>query len=396
MLTTTFVACGCRSGGELQSQAEAGHDILQTGYSQEEHACGAGSCRSGGCSNSECRECPHELPRELKKTSLPDYVIEPPDTLLIEARSSERPPGARLRPGEMLHVQATRPANANRTEGSPGGSIKQISGNYVVGSNGFVDLGPEYGSVPVANLTVSEANEAIDLHLRQLMKDAVVLVTLATKQNQQRVDGEHLVRPDGTVALGVYGSVYVAGLTLDSARRTIQRHLSGALYDPEVTVDVQAYNSKVYYVITENGGGSEQVFRFPCTGNETVLDALAQISDLPSVESRKHIWIARPGPPDLEYEQILEVDWDSVVRGGQTKTNFQILPGDRVYVHAEKRARRDRRRHLRVINNLFGNRLSGNGQSQTLTAARESRAGSTGHASWFGTRGQPVSSSSTR
>ena len=39
------------------------------------------------------------------------------------------------------------------------------------------------------------------------------------------VEGNSLVRPDGTIGLGVYGNVYVAGLTLDEARDAIANQL---------------------------------------------------------------------------------------------------------------------------------------------------------------------------
>ena len=31
-------------------------------------------------------------------------------------------------------------------------------------------------------------------------------------------------------------------------------------------------------------------------------------------------------------EQTLPIDWDAIAAGGQTKTNYQILPGDRLYI----------------------------------------------------------------
>ena len=31
-------------------------------------------------------------------------------------------------------------------------------------------------------------------------------------------------------------------------------------------------------------------------------------------------------------EQILPVDWEAITRGGMTATNYQVLPGDRVYI----------------------------------------------------------------
>jgi polysaccharide biosynthesis/export protein len=67
-----------------------------------------------------------------------------------------------------------------------------------------------------------------------------------------------------------------------------------------------------------------------------VLDALSQINGLPTVASKKDIWIARPAPPEVGYEQILNVDWNGIVRGGQSKTNYQLLPGDRLYVQADR------------------------------------------------------------
>ena len=53
-----------------------------------------------------------------------------------------------------------------------------------------------------------------------------------------------------------------------------------------MSVDVLAYNSKVYYVIMDGGGYGQQIVRLPCTGNETVLDAIAQVNGLPQVASK--------------------------------------------------------------------------------------------------------------
>jgi polysaccharide export outer membrane protein len=123
-------------------------------------------------------------------------------------------------------------------------------------------------------------------------------------------------------------------MTLDEAKAAVERHLGQFLYRPQISLDVIGYNSKVYYVVTDGGGLGEQVVRLPATGNETVLDAVSYINGLPPVASRKRIWVSRPAPPGCP-RQILPVDWDAVVRGGETATNYQILPGDRVYVMAK-------------------------------------------------------------
>jgi polysaccharide export outer membrane protein len=61
-----------------------------------------------------------------------------------------------------------------------------------------------------------------------------------------------------------------------------------------------------------------------------VLDAIAQINGLDQVSSKK-IWIARP-TDQPGYPQILPVDWFAVTEQAAAGTNFQILPGDRVFV----------------------------------------------------------------
>ena len=101
--------------------------------------------------------------------------------------------------------------------------------------------------------------------------------------------------------------------------------------DREVTVDVIAYNSKVFYVITQGAGLGDNVRRVPITGNETVLDALSVINGLSQVSSTQ-VCIARPAPSGFGYEQILPVDYEAIVKGGSAATNYQIMPGDRVFI----------------------------------------------------------------
>jgi protein involved in polysaccharide export with SLBB domain len=100
---------------------------------------------------------------------------------------------------------------------------------------------------------------------------------------------------------------------------------------PEASVDVIAYNSKVFYVITEGAGLGDNVRRVPITGNETVLDAISAVNGLSQVSSTQ-IWIARPAPGGFGCEQILPVDYDAISKGGSAATNYQIMPGDRVFI----------------------------------------------------------------
>ena len=85
-----------------------------------------------------------------------------------------------------------------------------------------------------------------------------MVIALAQFRGIQQTRGEHLVRPDGTISLGSYGCVYVAGMTLGQIKCVIEKHLANYVVNPLVSVDVFAYNSQWYYVIFDGAGYGEQ------------------------------------------------------------------------------------------------------------------------------------------
>jgi polysaccharide export outer membrane protein len=267
-------------------------------------------------------------PSEMEKTTLPTYVIEPPDILLIDAIKVVPKAPYKLQSLDVLQILVT---------GTPADA--EIAGTYSVDPSGDVELGPRYGKFHVAGMTEDQAQQALvrflSEEIEQALEEPEVSVTLIASAGQEQIVGEHLVAQDGTVNLGTYGRVYVSGLTLQEAKQAIESQLSKKLEDPKVAMDVFAFNSKVYYIILDGSGYGDQVARIPVTGNETVLDALAQINQLTRV-STKRIWIARPVPGNVGCDQILPVKWDEIVKGGGTATNYQVLPGDRIFVSGNK------------------------------------------------------------
>ena len=123
-----------------------------------------------------------------------------------------------------------------------------------------------------------------------------------------------------------------------------------------VIIDVLAYNSKRYYVIFDGGGFGEQVVPFPITGSETVLDAISNVYGLSDVASKRNIWVARRTPHCGQPWQILPVDWIGITQHGITITNYQIMPGDRIYVKAQKLVHIDTAlaRMISPIERMFG------------------------------------------
>lgn len=270
--------------------------------------------------------CPElNLPKELNKVSHPTYMVETPDILLINATRVIPLPPYKVQPLDQLYVVVQNTLNLPIPEA-------RINNVYSIDPDGTINLGAQYGgAIRVIDLSTQEIEKVLARHLASFMADPPRLsVSLAASRGSQIIQGEHLVNPDGTVNLGTYGSVYVAGMTLQQIKQTVEAHLAKYLYKPEVAVDVLSYNSKYYYIITDFAGNGEQVVRLPVTGNETVLDAIANIGGLSAVSSKK-LWIARPAPAGTE-DQILPVDWKGITRHGHTRTNYQIMPGDRVFV----------------------------------------------------------------
>ncbi|GIX05499.1 MAG: hypothetical protein KatS3mg114_1368 [Planctomycetaceae bacterium] len=321
------------------------------------------------------------VPRELDKATLPAYIVEPPDLLLIQVVHRLRPPTSPLRVGDRLRIQLKNglpleisadpelnPPQFN-AEMQIELAFKMLSGSYLIASDGYVDLGPAYGKVYVLDLTPAEAAERIRQHLEHQvnLKTPELFVTLDDLETPQPIMGEHLVRPDGRVSLGIYGEVFVAGMTIPEVQQTLTEHLRQFIQDPQVAVDVLAYNSKNYYVIVDGGGFGEQVIRLPYTGNETVLDAIAQVQGLSEVSS-KRMWIARPAPAGTGITQILEVAWEDITARGQSATNYQLLPGDRIYIQADPWITTDNvlAKVLSPVERLFGFTLLGTGTVQRI------------------------------
>jgi polysaccharide export outer membrane protein len=267
---------------------------------------------------------PNPIPTELNKRTAPPHRVAPSDTLFLEALKLVPKGPYYLDPLEVLIIEV--PESFSKQD---------IKGNFMISPEGTINLGYQYGTVRVGGLTVDQAQLAIRNHLSGIIKNPTVNVALVQMRGMQNVRGEHLVRPDGTIHLGLYGSAYVAGMTLGQVKCVIQNHLAAYLVDPQISVDVFAYNTRKIYIIADGGGYGQQILAIPATGNETVLDAISRAQGLPPTANLHKIWVARPSPAGNPCSQILPVDWKAIVQAGRTETNWQLFPGDRIYIAAD-------------------------------------------------------------
>jgi protein involved in polysaccharide export with SLBB domain len=142
--------------------------------------------------------------------------------------------------------------------------------------------------------------------------------------------------------LGAYGLYVAAGKTVETIEREIRALVAEKIKkDPGfVSARIVTRASKVYYVLGEvNAPGV-----FPVTGRETVLDGLIAAGGLNDRASRRNIILVRPTHPD-SCRIVLPVCYRQIVQLGDTTTNYQLAPGDRIFVpsrnfHDQFRGRR--------------------------------------------------------
>jgi polysaccharide biosynthesis/export protein len=262
--------------------------------------------------------------RELAMRPLPAYRIEPPDVLSIEVLKLVPLPPYRAAIYDVLQIRVL-------------GALtdQPIDGFFLVEGDGRVSLGPSYGKVHVAGKTTEEAETAITKKLEDVLHKPEVSVQLARTSGMQAVTGEYLVAPDGIVNLRRYGIVQVMGKTIEEAAAAVEKQLTKYFVSPDVSVEVKQYNSKVFFVITEGAGMGDNIRRVPITGSDTVLDALSAVNGLSQVSS-KRIWISRPSRTNPAKGKILTVDYAGITKRGATATNYQIRPGDRLFIAEDK------------------------------------------------------------
>lgn len=177
----------------------------------------------------------------------------------------------------------------------------------------------------------------------------VVLVQPADFDSTIRLPSDQTVMPDGTIDLGKYGQTVVAGLTIPQIRDLVQGIVeqaeaaeasNRAKQDAEdvprvkigpISARLVSAQSKVYYVLGEvNSPGA-----YPYTGRETVLDGLLAAGGLTERASMIDMVVSRPSYP-CGCRVVMPICYEQIVQLGDTTTNYQVMPGDRIFIASRK------------------------------------------------------------
>jgi len=156
----------------------------------------------------------------------------------------------------------------------------------------------------------------------------VLLVQPVDLDSPVRIPGDQPVLPDGMIQLGRFGLLPVSGRTLPEIEMLVRAAVAAQIKDAgPMTVRLVTRASKVYYVLGEvNAPGA-----YPLQGRETALDGILAAGGLTDHASRKQIVLTRPTPPE-SCRLVLPVCYNEIVQHGDTTTNYQLAPGDRIYV----------------------------------------------------------------
>ncbi|MFO0864577.1 MAG: polysaccharide biosynthesis/export family protein [Gemmataceae bacterium] len=205
-----------------------------------------------------------------------------------------------------------------RLQPSPAGNTLLESAKSIRDSNsGPLPLPRELEKQPLAAYTVEPGD--------------TLLIQPVELDSPARIPADQPVLPDGTINLGKYGMMQVFGRPVpeiqDMVNTTVKAQTKG---DPGfISVRLVGRQSKVVYVLGEvNAPGA-----FVLNGRETVLDALMLAGGITDRASPDNIILSRPSHP-ADCRTVFPVCYRNIVQLGDTTTNWQLAPGDRIFVPA--------------------------------------------------------------
>lgn len=183
-----------------------------------------------------------------------------------------------------------------------------------------------------------------------------LLIEPVNFERDLRLPADQQVLADGSVDLGPYGRLIVAGRSLEEAESLIEQQIIFHLRQQQAACETPvpdggprpaalpplpddcngiAINVRLlepvhrFYVVGEvNSPGA-----YPLEGYETVLDAIINAGGLTDSANSCQILLSRPTDP-CECRVTLPVCYREIVQLGATTTNYQLQPGDRIFVPA--------------------------------------------------------------
>jgi polysaccharide export outer membrane protein len=143
---------------------------------------------------------------------------------------------------------------------------------------------------------------------------------------EPEVSHQVAVRSDGKISLPLIGEVQASGKKPKELEAEIASGLRPFLSNPEVTVIVQAINSKKYSILGRVGRPGS----FPLISSTTILDAIATSGGFTDFAKRKQIYVLRTTADG--HQQRIPFNYTEVIKGMHSEQNIMLQPRDTVVV----------------------------------------------------------------
>lgn len=153
-------------------------------------------------------------------------------------------------------------------------------------------------------------------------------VSVQSRRVRELASVTRQVRPDGRIRLPLLGSVMAAGKTSEELSEELSAMARTYYEDAEVTAFVSGFNSKKIFIFGEVTSAGPKRF----TGANTILDTLAQAQPTRLADPSK-IRILRPDA-DGEVRRLMTIDFNDMVKRGDTTLDAVLEEGDIIYVPA--------------------------------------------------------------
>jgi len=144
--------------------------------------------------------------------------------------------------------------------------------------------------------------------------------------NEEELNREVLVRPDGGVSFPLVGDVNAAQRTVTDVQDAIRTRLASYVPDAVVTVSVLAVNGNKVYVLGKVARPGEYVM----SSTLDVMQVLAVAGGVTSFAAENKIQILRRGPDGKQ--QAIAFRYSDVKEGNALATNILLKSGDIVVV----------------------------------------------------------------
>jgi polysaccharide export outer membrane protein len=143
--------------------------------------------------------------------------------------------------------------------------------------------------------------------------------------NEQALQQEVLVLPDGTISFPLVGIVSVSNRTPAQVQIELKEKLSRLIPDPEINLTVRSVEGNNFFII----GKVKRPGRFAMTRPTDVMQALSLAGGLNPYAKPESIQILRRVG---KKQQIIDFNYSRIADGKSLETNILLQSGDTIVV----------------------------------------------------------------